>query len=130
MKNRTLKFRAFDSDRKVFTHSDHCEGEGIYNWKLSTFFEWAGDGDVIQQFTGLLDKNGKEIYEGDVVKSEENLDKDCIYGDETTYVKYSVVEFSKGCFTCNEDDFYFLSMNPSWFEIVGNIFENSNLLTS
>jgi hypothetical protein len=53
---RALKFRAYDG--KVYTYFD------IYDVPNSNTL----DGCAVEQFTGLLDKQGKEIYEGDVVR--------------------------------------------------------------
>jgi uncharacterized phage protein (TIGR01671 family) len=80
------------------------------------------------QFTGLTDKNGKEMYENDILKSEEDLDKDCIYDDVTTYIKYSVVTKQNGYFTNDLANPFFLVMNPTHFEVVGNIYQNPELL--
>jgi len=76
-----------------------------------------------QQFTGLLDKYGKEIYEGDVYKYEN--------GDT-----YKVV-FSGGGFTGQEvpdefdsGDFELGGINNDYAEVIGNIYENPELLES
>jgi uncharacterized phage protein (TIGR01671 family) len=60
--NRTIKFRAWHKEAKEMLYPD--------NGKQSYVFYWLEEGQPvdIMQFTGLLDKNGKEIYEGDVYK--------------------------------------------------------------
>ena len=59
---RTIKFRAWDSLHKVYR--DHQDPQTIQ----AVIFGNDYDGRVIvEQFTGLLDKNGKEIYEGDIL---------------------------------------------------------------
>jgi uncharacterized phage protein (TIGR01671 family) len=76
----------------------------------------------LMQFTGLLDKNGKEIYEGDIVI--------CINGHE------GVVEWEKSDCCFNVTGYYNASndypsmafMEGQPFEVIGNIYENPELL--
>lgn len=69
---------------------------------------------VLMQFTGLYDKNGKEIFEGDVVKQD----------DYIGYVEYDINTASfKGVSECG----YFFLLKDK-IEVIGNIFENPHLL--
>lgn len=74
---------------------------------------------TVQQFTGLLDKNGKEIYEGDIIKQIENDGWGC--SDSQTEEQY-IIEFRNGCFLA------YGKCLSSQMEIIGNIFENPELL--
>lgn len=71
-------------------------------------------GSIWMQFTGLHDKNGKEIYEGDIVKRD--LDGDV-----------GMVEIDSGVFTMSGD--CQLPLFQETVEIIGNIYENPELLT-
>lgn len=107
--NREIKFRAWDREEM---HEDQ-----LAKYLLSQGFDnsqWK-DEFVFMQFTGLKDKNGKEIYEGDILKS--------LY----TGILFSV-GFDKGAFKCESG---MISLSPHLFhksEIIGNIYEHSHLL--
>jgi uncharacterized phage protein (TIGR01671 family) len=95
---------------------------------------------VIQQYTGLKDKNGKEIYEGDIVKAKTWYpEEDGLVHPTSIFDYMGVVKFGYGGFyICEEQTheslcFYYESdefqvFPNSEIELIGNIMENPELL--
>ena len=91
----------------------------------------------IMQYTGLKDKNGKEIYEGDLLNEiRYPPDKNGNYDSVPVFIKENIVQvgFSEGCFTADEAHLWRFISNigdneKTDYEIIGNIYENPELLT-
>ncbi len=136
---RPIKFRAWHEDNKIMSESFTFEDMAAGRTRRANF-----NGSVIMQFTGLLDKNGKEIYEGDIVKGREGTHLgEVIYGQykkprwhkhdsESWHIGFHVV--GKGhCFSLEDLEWYIDPENLSpirgkYLEIIGNIYENPELL--
>ena len=86
---------------------------------LKSFFE--DESLVFMQFTGLLDKNGKEIYEGDIVETPHKLMKK---------YKWQVI-FHKGAFVLSDGigfRHFYSQKYTQKYGVIGNIYENPELL--
>jgi len=112
------KYRAWDNWRKRMSVVDRIyidtEGVRLYD----DFGEyWRDFRDVkLMQSTGLRDKNGKEIFEGDIAQFE-----DCYTETDFLYVNTGIVEWSQGSFTITNRDS--VEMGD-----IGNVYENPELL--
>lgn len=79
------------------------------------------DPETVGQFTGLRDKSGKEIYEGDIVRtlvSRLNATKNKKY--RNFVIRYDAPQFWNG--------YDSILMRPMYMEVIGNIYDNPELL--
>lgn len=120
---RELKFRAWWKDTKRFLDGDEwymtCSGAKYLHYSIHPY---SDDDFIIEQYTGLKDENGKEIYENDIVEYTT-----CYYGNEKRHRK--VVEWKEW----DSDDFgepHNIGYRDlsEYMEVVGNIHENPDLL--
>ena len=118
---RTIKFRAWNKNTKRMIDWQEILNE----W---TELKWVFDDPVMElmQFTGLTDKNGKEIYEGDIVRLNYHYDS---YGrNETNELRNYVVEWwnKAGSWSLKESGKTFDEVTKG--EVMGNIYENPDLI--
>ena len=121
------KFRAWDKRFSEFVEDFFASEDGkIYKKSTDTGYGIAisretSDKVILMQSTGLKDKNGKEIFEGDVVK----MSKD-VYS-EPTY--YEVVRHRGGAYRLESKQHGCeLWLRHTDCNVVGNIYENKELL--
>ncbi len=147
---REIKFRAWDkNDEQMvkvlgidYQHRD-IRYEGEKGWNLMWGKNAASLDDFeVMQYTGLKDKNSKEIYEGDILRNVDPIE----YGNKVEagdlwYIEFAITAGCAGLWLYNEclDTVPFdkteigrLVFNDDegseWFEVVGNIYENPELL--
>lgn len=123
-----FNFRVWDKENEKMVYPN---GNGYFNLKNDTVIDGNGelfdlvcqetvDNCILMQSTGLVDKKGKEVFEGDVIEYE-GMIADVIYcEDEAKFIiKYKIDFF------CIED------CNVGYmktYEVIGNIYENEELI--
>ena len=129
---REIKFRAWD-DGKMIYHDKMFTDLTENNEHLHHFFERIREDAVIMQYTGLKDKNGKEIYEGDIVKNnertwmeEENNPPEYNNKISTIIYRHSGFWVDAESFGCTGEDLW------DWddIEVIGNIYQTPELLNT
>lgn len=114
MTNRVIKFRVWQNGRMLFP------GDGVLQEVYFDANPWNEKTDgIVMQFTGLLDKTGRDIYEGDIVQfvtKFEHGDRNTERGEVKWDDGYAAWSFGQSLLTDHD-------MNPKTFEVVGNTME-------
>jgi len=156
MNQREIKFRAWDKIRNLMITSKHWSVGFGGEIRPQGREEYNHNEFILMQFTGLKDKNGKEIYEGDIVDildegfwepicTEDEYGLNLCGCTDGIYTRTKVC-FDYGSFTFEHEgddidmnkwasvgdgteNLHPQERNPN-FEIIGNIYENNDLLSS
>ncbi|MDD7912949.1 YopX family protein [Polaribacter ponticola] len=116
MKNRKIEFRAFSKNKMYYLPVINGENKNWLQIDKTGVSVGTENGLILDfqlmQFTGSFDKNGKKIFEGDILK-------------EVNFGYTYEVIYKDNSFVCNSD----IGISPLFetenFEVVGNIFENA-----
>ena len=131
---RAIKFRAWNKEKSVMVYGDEDNEADYWDGAVATDVQMVNSClndplDISEylwmQFTGLLDKNGTEIYEGDCLGE--------IFGSLYVAwcqrcVAFALVNKEFGCFACEGEVNWCEVISHDNLIVIGNIHENPELL--
>ena len=123
---REIKFRLYSTEEEEMFFNENivnidlvCNFARIENERFKGFFDFGeGEESILMQYTGLKDKNGKEIYEGDIVKTyESNIICEVIFSEGAMFM----LRWNDKKWGNNEYHHY--GVGAFILEVIGNIYE-------
>ena len=120
---REFKFRAWSDETKMMYHSHRPNGTTNPMWSYDSVFRANNPKTHIMQYTGIKDKSGKEIYDGDIAKYMQYKTPIVIIWN----CKFAAFDFYH---VGDEGARHILSprIASESIEVIGNIYENPELL--
>lgn len=123
--NREIKFRGKDILHKSWQYGSLAKDEPQKSYYIIDNEYGRGinvDKETVGQYTGLHDKNGKEIYEGDIIRIKNSLIE--IEGE----VIFDTIDLSFEVYDKENDCKEMLLYTNKEFEVIGNEYDNPELL--
>lgn len=113
---REIKFRAWDRERNTMLYEPNGDIEPTWILHNNLYNPFCPDYELMQ-YTGLKDKNGIEIYEGDIVKWTHPSFKE-------NKVEYKILNISD----IRSSNKLEIDAQNGWLEVIGNVHENPELI--
>ena len=135
MLDRTIKFRGKRLDDKDLSW---CTGYPVPFFKKNDKYLYLMDKitassvyghpivpETLCQFTGMCDRYGREVWEGDIVRYRTTDDR---YKKHPQFVNL-VISYNENSASFQAGDIFWERLNPSRVEVIGNVFDNPELLS-
>lgn len=123
------KFRAWTEEGKVMYYDVYPFKDDtlLLSYDEISFDEVPASDFILMQSTGLVDKNGKEVFEGDIIKDSEGFIAQVVYDKEyagfgLNYQPFDLVDGLSVTFEELKNEY------QNTFEVIGNIYENPELV--
>lgn len=136
--NRTIKFRGQDYQRHwhygslvIYNNGTFAIAENDPTWTDDGYHNDAFDlikvrQETVGESTGLFDKNGKEVYEGDILSNSRQFGE-IVFDEEKAAFKVKIIGGSKGWIKGSVIDIHLFKSDYD-INIIGNIHDNPELL--
>ena len=131
---RQLRFRAKRSNDPAFpfvegwlvpfSNRKHFEMWIMSHVSASSTYGWPIDIDTIGQFTGLRDVNGKDVYEGDIVRYRAT---DARHTKNPRFVNLPI-HYSESSAKFEAGNIFWEDLSSERIEVIGNIYDNPELI--
>lgn len=122
---REIKFRAWDKEMGTM-HYATLDNLILHNKHHIQNFYWNTS--ILMQYTGLKDKNGKEMYEGDVLKADSMPMNNGTTEVYTPIFKIVYEEYDTAFSAYDIRIKCWVKLNALNYEVIGNVYENPELL--
>ena len=124
MKQQDLKFRAWSFEEEAFFYFSMADV--LHNINLTKILPPSIENPLVHQYTGKEDKNGTEVFAGDIlsfIKAKGNPYSIVVWDEENAKFMLDVIDAKK-----EEHKFAGIKCIQDGHRVIGNIFENSDLL--
>jgi len=133
---KSLKFRAWDGE-VMHENVNINQGRGVvrgYQWFNTS--NTISENDHVMQFTGLQDKDGVDIYDGDIVRArwinlyDERIICECFWNEEKAQFMFKLIDYMEDRYPPEDHDPDILIIPTELFshKIIGNIHQHPELL--
>jgi uncharacterized phage protein (TIGR01671 family) len=125
---RPIKFRGVSTVKNEFVYGQLLEDTNKFYIITNNALQYEIDPETVGQFTGLTDKNGKEIYEGDIIRHNDYSNGAYLSGNQPQRISKVVVsDLFNGC-KLHGLGFELSKKQLELTEVIGNIHQNPELL--